>query len=147
MTEVTVKVLPKAESETTLVLRGLDDIAAGRAMTAAIGSPYDVSGAAHGLAEGDERLTLVRLEGIAASVAHRAQSLTRALALFGGIEQRSGEASSGLWRSVRDVVPFAVAGPRGAWPVWRIVCPPAAGGARGRTCRRPCDTDPGQRHG
>src|SRR4051794_26578548 len=47
MTEVTLKVMPRAESERTLVLRGLDDIAANRAMTAALGSPFDVSGAAH----------------------------------------------------------------------------------------------------
>lgn len=136
MTEVTVKVLPKAESETTLLLRGLDDVAAGRAMTAAIGSPYDVSAAAHGLEEGGGRLTMVRLEGIAASVAHRAQSLTQALATFGGTERRSGEASSVLWQAVRDVAPFATAGPLGAFSVWRIVCPPAAGGSIADALRR-----------
>ena len=47
MTEVTLKVMPKPESERTLVLAGLDDVTANRAMTAALGSPYDVSGAAH----------------------------------------------------------------------------------------------------
>ena len=47
MTEVTLKVMPKPESERTLMLAGLDDVTANRAMTAALGSPYDVSGAAH----------------------------------------------------------------------------------------------------
>src|SRR5207244_1569240 len=47
VTEVTLKVMPRPESERTLVLRGLDDVAANRAMTAALGSPFDVSGAAH----------------------------------------------------------------------------------------------------
>ena len=47
MTEVTLKVMPKPEAERTLVLRGLDDLAANKAMTAALGSPFDVSGAAH----------------------------------------------------------------------------------------------------
>src|SRR5499427_6982378 len=47
MTEVTLKVMPRPESERTLVLRGLDDLAANRAMTMALGSPFDVSGAAH----------------------------------------------------------------------------------------------------
>src|SRR5947209_9813405 len=47
MTEVTLKVMPKPESERTLLLRGLDDLTANRAMTAALGSPFDVSGAAH----------------------------------------------------------------------------------------------------
>jgi len=43
MTEVTLKVMPRPESERTLVLRGLDDVTANRAMTAALGSPFDVS--------------------------------------------------------------------------------------------------------
>src|ERR1700753_3975365 len=47
MTEVTLKVMPKPETERTLVLRGLDHETANRAMTAALGSPFDVSGAAH----------------------------------------------------------------------------------------------------
>src|SRR5579863_222132 len=47
MTEVTVKTLPRAESEETILVRGLDDVTANRAMTAALGSPFDVSGAAH----------------------------------------------------------------------------------------------------
>src|SRR6266487_396923 len=47
MTEVTLKVMPKPESERTLVLSELDDVAANRAMTAALGSSSDVSGAAH----------------------------------------------------------------------------------------------------
>ncbi len=47
MTEVTLKVMPKPEAERTLLLRGLDDVTANKAMTAALGSPFDVSGAAH----------------------------------------------------------------------------------------------------
>ena len=89
MTEVTLKVMPRAESERTLVLRGLDDLAANRAMTAALGSPFDVSGAAHvpnsafraaqgalaDLGSPRQAVTLLRLEGITASAAHRAASL------------------------------------------------------------------------
>src|SRR5438874_2920446 len=77
MTEVTLKVMPRPESERTLVLRGLDAIVANQAMTAALGSPFDVSGAAHlpnsafrpatgALAELGSRgqaITLLRLEG------------------------------------------------------------------------------------
>src|SRR5450755_683944 len=94
MTEVTLKVMPRPESERTLLLRGLDDIKAVRAMTAALGSPFDVTGAAHlpnsafrsagsGLADlGSPRqaVTLLRLEGITASVAHRAKALAKHLA-------------------------------------------------------------------
>jgi glycolate oxidase FAD binding subunit len=145
MTEVTLKVMPRPESERTLVLRGLDDITANQAMTAALGSPFDVSGAAHlpgsafraaggALAElgsGQQAVTLLRLEGIAASAAHRAAALAKMLSPFGVAEIVEDAASAAVWSSVRDVEPFAANGARGAWPVWRIVCPPAAGGALG----------------
>ncbi len=150
MTEVTLKVMPKAESERTLVLRGLDDITANRAMTTALGSPYDVSGVAHlpasifraaggalsGLGESRQSVTLIRLEGIGASVPHRAGSVSRALTAFGAAEMVEDEASASLWASIRDVTPFAASGSLGAWPVWRIVCPPASGGAFGQALAR-----------
>jgi glycolate oxidase FAD binding subunit len=145
MTEVTLKVMPKAETERTLVLRGLDDVTANRAMTAALGSPYDVSGAAHlphpalraaqGVSTG-RAATLLRLEGIAASVAHRASALAADLASFGTAELIGDAESAALWRDIRDVTPFAVGGALGAWPVWRIVCPPACGGAFGQALAR-----------
>src|SRR5205085_3495226 len=47
MTEVTLKVMPRAETEITLVLTSVGDLKAGQAMTAALGSPFDVSAAAH----------------------------------------------------------------------------------------------------
>ena len=151
MTEVTLKVMPKPESERTLVLRGLDDLAANRAMTAALGSPFDVSGAAHvpnsvfrvgassGLSElgtTGQAVTLLRLEGIAASVAHRATTLAALLAPFGPAEIAEDAASVAAWASVRDVRPFAAGSSLGAWPVWRIVCPPASGGALGEQLAR-----------
>jgi glycolate oxidase FAD binding subunit len=150
MTEVTLKVMPRAESERTLLLRGLDDVTANRAMTAALGSPFDVSGAAHvptsafhpaqgALAElgsPGQPATLLRLEGITASAVHRARSLGAALAPYGASEIVEDEVSAALWRSIRDVAPFAASGTLGAWPVWRIVCPPASGGAFGRALAR-----------
>jgi glycolate oxidase FAD binding subunit len=147
MTEVTLKVMPRPESERTVVLHGLDDLTANRAMTAALGSPFDVSGAAHvpksalqrpvnGLGKHgwpSEALTVLRLEGILASVEHRAAALRGLLAPFGaGQIIEDDAASAGIWHSVRDVMPFTANGAMGAWPVWRIVCPPAAGGALGR---------------
>jgi len=99
MTEVTLKVMPRPESERTLMLRGLDDITANRAMTAALGSPFDVSGAAHvpnsafragagaladplaDLGSPRDAVTLLRLEGITASAIHRAAALAAILAL------------------------------------------------------------------
>lgn len=150
MTEVTLKVMPKPESERTLVLSGLDDVTANRAMTAALGSPYDVSGAAHlpnsafrsatgalaRLAGQGMAVTLVRLEGIAASVADRAASLGKMLASFGAVDALQDDESAAAWGAIRDVEPFAARGALGAWPVWRIVCPPASGGALGQALAR-----------
>jgi glycolate oxidase FAD binding subunit len=150
MTEVTLKVMPRPESERTLMLRGLDDIAANRAMTAALSSPFDVSAAAHlpssafrtavgGLTDlGSPRqaVTLLRLEGITASAVHRAAALAAVLAPFGAVEILQDAASAAVWSSVRDVLPFAASGSLGAWPVWRIVCPPASGGALGEQLGR-----------
>ena len=47
MTDVTIKTLPRAETEATLLVAGLDDAQAARAMADAMGSSCDVSGAAH----------------------------------------------------------------------------------------------------
>src|SRR3974377_1226552 len=47
MTEITVKVLPKAETVATVIVGGLDDARAAQAMAAAMGSACGVSGAAH----------------------------------------------------------------------------------------------------
>src|SRR5437667_1385315 len=129
MTEVTLKVMPRPESERTLMLRGLDDVTANKAMTAALGSPFDVSGAAHlpnsafrpaagalaGLGSpggsfagsSGQATTLLRLEGIAASVVHRAVSLGKLVAPFGAAEILEDSASAAVWSSIRDVLPFA----------------------------------------
>ena len=150
MTEVTLKVMPRPESERTLLLRGLDDAMANKAMTAALGSPFDVSAAAHlptsafrSKSEGlgdivsqGEAMTVLRLEGITASVAHRAASLRALLAAFGNPDTVEDGASASVWATIRDVMPFAANGPLGAWPVWRIVCPPAVGGALGAQLAR-----------
>jgi glycolate oxidase FAD binding subunit len=154
MTEVTLKVMPRPESERTLMLRGLDDITANRAMTAALGSPFDVSGAAHvpnsafrvgagaladplaDLGSPREAVTLLRLEGITASAIHRAAALAAVLAPFGTAEILQDAASAAAWSSIRDVQPFAANGSLGGWPVWRIVCPPASGGALGERLAR-----------
>jgi glycolate oxidase FAD binding subunit len=155
VTEVTLKVMPRPESERTLVLRGLDDGTANRAMTAALGSPFDVTGAAHvpksalhdasgalgGLGWPGQALTLVRLEGILASAAHRAASLTQQLAAFGTADIIEDQLSAAAWESLRDVAPFAAKGPLGAWPVWRIVCPPASGAALGERLVRETGAD------
>ena len=96
MTEVTIKTLPAPETEATVLVLGLDDAAANRAMCAAMASSCDVSGAAH-LPAGVvmffdglhvvQAATAFRLEGFAPSVRHRKAALTALLATFGPVEQ------------------------------------------------------------
>src|SRR5208282_2311275 len=81
MTEVTIKTLPRAETEETILIFGLDDATAGKVMTAVMGSFADASAAAHIPAPLARRLaeiaaaagavTALRLEGVAPSVAQR----------------------------------------------------------------------------
>ena len=90
MTEVTIKTLPRPETEETVLVRGLDPAHAVAAMTAAMGSSCDVSGAAHLPANVAARIaevagiggavTALRLEGFAPSVAHRSGQPARAAA-------------------------------------------------------------------
>ena len=116
LTEVTFKVLPAAQAAATLRLDGLDAPEAVAAMSAALGSPYEVTGAAW-TPEG----TLLRLEGLAGSVDYRAGRLAAALARWGAAARIDGDASAGLWRAVRDAEAVA-----GAGDVWRVHCRPSA---------------------
>jgi glycolate oxidase FAD binding subunit len=136
MTEVTIKVLPRAETEDTLLLPGLDDSAAVRAMAVAMGSSADVSGAAHlasgitshllrDVAEGGAA-TVLRLEGVAPSVAHRRRQLEQLLKPFGATVAVGEHVSRALWRSIRDVTPFTAENGVDR-PLWRISTAPTKG--------------------
>ena len=122
LTEVSLKVLAKPETEATLVAEGLDAAEAVAALSAALGSPYGVTGAAHlgaGL-DGPSR-TRIRIEGLGESVTHRRMRLQAdVLPDFDVVE---GAASAMLWEEVRDVAPFA--GRDGA--VWRVSVKPSDG--------------------
>ncbi|MBZ9934692.1 FAD-binding protein [Mesorhizobium sp. BR1-1-16] len=124
LTEVTYKLLPKAETETTLVFEGLDDIRAVEAMTTALGTPFEITGAAH--LPGTPSQTLLRFEGFANSCEYRTARLRELLAAFGDAEAVRDGASADLWRAIRD------AGPLDAGEdevVWRISVKPTDGPA------------------
>ncbi len=134
VTDVTFKVLPKAETEATLVLPGLSDLQAAAAMALALGSSAEVSGAAHlpeniaprvldGALAG-AAATLLRLEGVAPSVAYRLGGLTAALSAASDHRHLSPPQSQRLWRELRDCLPFADGTER---PVWRVSVAPTAG--------------------
>ena len=142
MTEVTVKTLPRAETEVTVLVPGLDDKAAGKLMAAAMGSYADASAAAHLPAAAAARIaevagagtavTAFRLEGVAPSIAHRRGVLEKLAAPFGVPETLREAASRALWRAIRDAAPFGAAGPAGDRYVWRISTAPLSGAEIGR---------------
>lgn len=113
LTEVAFKVVPAPEARATLIWEGLGLGTAVELMTAATGTPYEVSGAAHLPAGADPARTLLRLEGFAGSVAHRARALAATLARFGPPATEEGP---GPWAGIRDAA--SLAGREGA--VWRI---------------------------
>lgn len=120
--EVSVKVLPAPDQTATLLLLGLDDASAVRAMCAAMGSPHEVSGAAHLPGR-----TALRLEGVAPSVEARLKGLRELMADAGAKMQELGTLESRtFWREVRDVTPLNAA-PDAV--VWKISCPPMEGPA------------------
>jgi len=142
MTDVTIKVLPRSETEQTLLIRGLEPGRAVAAMTSAMGSSCDVSGAAHLPADiaaripvheiGGGDVTALRLEGFSPSVVERKRMLTDLMQPFGELATADEQASRALWAAIRDATPFAADGssqsPRqAAPPLWRISTAPSRG--------------------
>jgi FAD/FMN-containing dehydrogenase len=63
LTEITIKVLPRADDVETVLVFGLDDTRAVEAMSAAMGSSCEVSGAAHLPAYAASRMTIQSIAG------------------------------------------------------------------------------------
>jgi glycolate oxidase FAD binding subunit len=145
LTEVTFKLAPRAEDERTLVIAGLSDQAAMRALRDGLSSPCEVSAAAHlpeaiaarsGVAP--VRLigaatTIMRLEGSEKTLEHRVERLRSDLkaqghghALAGGktgtfvINRKDSQA---LWREIRNVAYFVGSDK----PLWRVSVAPKQG--------------------
>jgi glycolate oxidase FAD binding subunit len=124
ITEVSLKTQPIPEMIVTLVIEGLSDVDAVAAMSAALGTPYSVTGAAH--LRADDRSvhtrTLIRIEGFERSVTYRAQALQNALAGFGENDVIwDADENATLWAAIRDVERFQnVAG-----DVWRVSVRPS----------------------
>jgi len=127
LTEVAIKVLPAPEAAACLRIEGLSDLQAVEAMAVALGSPFEVTGAAH--LPGEMPVTLLRLEGFAASVGYRAGRLADLLTRFGAVEvQDDAGAVAEEWRRIRDVAAFAAR----PGDVWRISVKPSDGPEIGR---------------
>ncbi len=142
ITEITLKVLPAPEATGTLVLPGLDAAAGIAALSAALGSPFDVSAAAWLPAEAVAAMpaldgvsgsaALIRIEEFADSVTYRIGRLRDQFAVAGAVTLGT-EASRSVWRDIRDVQPLA---PRLKDAVWRVSVRPSAG-RQGSRCPSP----------
>ncbi len=135
ITEISLKVVPLPETVVTLVLTDLAPETAVKAMAVAMGSPCQVSAAAHlpsdlvaGFAalEAGRAATLIRLEGFGPSVDTRVDELTALLAPFGALTRRDEEASAETWAAIRDVAPFCGSTDK---PLLRLSVAPATGAA------------------
>ena len=118
LSEVTLRVGPLPETETTLVFEGLDPHAAIALMRDAVASPQEVSAAAH--RPDPVPATYIRLEGPAASVPQRARALIHELSTDAAVGILNDRQSHDQWRAIRDVQVFV----GNSRPLWRLALPP-----------------------
>jgi len=134
ITEVTVKVLPRPERTGSVVLAGLDARAGVAALSAGLGSPYAVSGAAWLPVEAASRvdglpagpLAILRIEDVAHSTEYRLGRLTAEMARFAAPLRLDHDASLVAWSAIRDARPLRA--DRGD-AVWRVSVRPSRGPA------------------
>ena len=133
-TEVTFKVMPKAPESRTVIFLGLADEAATGVMSAAMGTPYEVSGTIHlhgalaarlsdqEIAPARTALTALRLEGAPRSLAYRVERLRRELAPFGDTYELDPQRSKDFWSGIRSLSFLCSYFDR---PLWRITTAPS----------------------
>jgi glycolate oxidase FAD binding subunit len=121
LTSVTLKVLPAPPYEVTVLLFGLGDAKATELLADMLGTPADLSAAAHlGGTREDAPLTALRLEGFRDSVAAREAELESRLRKLSDVRTIADEESRDFWRRLRDLSSFA-ADPNAC--VWRLMLP------------------------
>lgn len=137
MSTVTFKVLPRPERTATLVALGLDDASGVEALCAALGTPFEVSGAIHlqaplaarlrhaGLRTTQKSITAVRIETFSSSLRYRLDRLKQSLAVYGDIHELNDESSQAFWAELQQlsVLQGSTA------PLWRISTAPKSGPA------------------
>lgn len=114
LTELTLRVVPMAEYERTVIVPASNLDAAMALLLQVMGTPYDVSCAAFD----PKRGVMLRLEGFPASVEARCTELLRDLKITNP-ELVEGDASQVLWSRVGGVVSLAESP-----VVWRVSVPP-----------------------
>lgn len=116
VTEISLKVLPLPEMTMTLARDVADPTAAVRDMAVALGSPYDITGAAW-----DGARVLLRVEGFADSVRYRTERLMQLLPGAAPI-------TDDPWPAIRDGQRFSGT----ATDVWRVSLRASQGGLAAR---------------
>ena len=127
LSEVSLKVLPQPETAASLMLYWKADTStdadAVKAMSVALNSPFEVTGAAH-MQQSDQGcpVTVIRIEGLQASVTYRLKKLQELLAGFGDVDLLNDpDEVAALWLSIRDVQAW-----RGAdQDIWRLSVKPS----------------------
>ena len=122
LSQIAFKLQPAPEREISLVVSGLSDERAQAAMAAALGAPFDVTGAAHLPGEGEAApRTVIRVEGMEAQAGYRAEQVAERLAPFGTAERLEGAEHAALWREIGECRRFA----HRPGAVWRIAVRPS----------------------
>lgn len=131
MTDIVVKVLPAPPVSRTLILAGIDGADATHAMADALGSAAEISGAAWVPAlpafphlPSRTPCVLLRVEGVAVSVAARLAGLETLLAGRAAMAVLDIDETRQLWVELRDAAPLAA---RPELNVWRLSVPPTDG--------------------
>ena len=139
ITEIAFKVLPKPDCRGVVLIYGLSDAEAVRAMSAALGTPFNVTGAAHAPRGLDGHpATMIRLEGFEEVVRSSIRRLTAQLKNFGEINTECDQVRTDAgWKWIRDAAKFHDL----AGDVWRISAKPSDGPVLADRIRRQCDPE------
>ncbi|GAB5508889.1 MAG: glycolate oxidase subunit GlcE [Hyphomicrobiales bacterium] len=128
LTEVIFKVTPCPPEGRTLLVEGLSDRAGVDLLGRAMGTPFEVNGAAHLPADGSiPARTMMRLEGFPDQLDYRIPALMELLGVTG--QTIAGDEHIALWKHIRDIGPLTRAGDPTSdqMSLWRISCPAMAG--------------------
>ena len=135
LTEVTFKVMPVPEDAQTLVFFGLPDDIAVELLTAAVGTPYEITGAAHLQAAVAARLqyealrlqgksvTAIRIENFSRSIDYRRGKLKEILQAYGRCHELGRDNSMAFWSELSTLSVM----PAGESMLWRISTAPRKG--------------------
>jgi glycolate oxidase FAD binding subunit len=123
LSEVTFKLLPAPRGSGTLVIEGLNDEQAIAVMALALGSPFEVSAAAH---IPSQKRTLLRIEQAPDSLTYRLEALTGLAKPFGPARRLSDNEAHEAWANARDAAPLADS-PAAA--LWRVSVAPSRASA------------------